>query len=118
MSSVILPPRLNGPVLLQVYGLTILSFMAGVIWGFATRFDGPTANLFYALSVLPPIWGFLTASGATQPALWTLIVGFVVLLPIDWSAHRAKVAPEWWMSLRLLLTAVVVICLGLGAVLA
>jgi len=114
LSSVILPPRLNGPVLMQVYGLTILSFMAGVIWGFAARTDGRKATLFYALSVLPPIWGVLTASGPTEPALYALIAGFVVLLPIDWSAARNGAAPSWWMSLRLLLTAVVVICLIVG----
>jgi hypothetical protein len=38
----------------------------------------------------------------------------VALLPIDWTAVRAGLAPSWWMSLRLLLTMVVVICLAIG----
>jgi hypothetical protein len=41
----------------------------------------------------------------------------VALLPIDWTAARAGLAPPWWMRLRLLLTTVVAACLvvGLGA---
>jgi hypothetical protein len=110
----ILPGRFVGPAVMQIYGLVILSFMAGVIWGYATRAEGSHATLFYALSVLPPIWAFFAASGATEPALLALIAGFVVLLPIDWSAARAALAPGWWMSLRLLLTTIVVLCLLVG----
>jgi hypothetical protein len=112
-----LPGRFHGPAVMQIYGLVILSFMAGVIWGFATRATGTQAGLFYALSVVPPIWAFFAATGATGSALLALVLGFVVLLPIDWTAARAGVAPPWWMRLRLLLTTVVVACLvvGLGA---
>jgi hypothetical protein len=110
----ILPGRFTGDVVMQVYGLIILSFMAGVIWGFGTRAEGSRAGLFYALSVLPPIWAFFTATGATGPALAALVTGFVALLPIDWTAARAGLAPAWWMSLRLMLTAVVVVCLAIG----
>jgi hypothetical protein len=112
-----LPGRFHGASVMQIYGLVILSFMAGVIWGFATRATGRLATYFYALSVLPPIWAFFTATGATGPALMALLVGFVALLPIDWTAARAGLAPPWWLSLRLLLTTVVAACLvvGLGA---
>jgi hypothetical protein len=111
----VLPGRFVGPAVLQIYGLVILSFMAGVIWGYATRAEGSQAGLFYALSVLPPIWAFFAATGATGPALVALIAGFVALLPIDWTAARAGLAPGWWMSLRLLLTTIVVLCLLVGA---
>lgn len=112
-----LPGRFHGAAVMQIYGLVILSFMAGVIWGYATRATGRLAAYFYALSVLPPIWAFFTATGATGPALMALLIGFVALLPIDWTAARAGLAPSWWMSLRLLLTTVVAACLivGLGA---
>jgi hypothetical protein len=43
-----------------------------------------------------------------------LILGFVALLAIDASAARQGLAPAWWMSLRLLLTTVVVACLAIG----
>jgi len=116
-ASGFLPGRFQGAAVMQIYGLVILSFMAGVIWGFATRATGLVAGYFYALSVLPPIWAFFAATGATGPALMALLVGFVALLPIDWTAARAGLAPDWWMRLRLLLTTVVAACLivGLGA---
>jgi hypothetical protein len=109
-----LPGRFHGAAVMQIYGLVILSFMAGVIWGFATRASGPQAGYFYALSVLPPIWAFVTATGATGPALMALLIGFVALLPIDWTATRAGLTPPWWMRLRLILTTVVVVCLIVG----
>jgi len=108
------PGRFHGTAVMQIYGLVILSFMAGVIWGFGTRATGRQAGLFYALSVLPPIWAFFAATGATGSALLALLIGFVALLPIDWSAVRAGIAPDWWMQLRLLLTAVVSVCLIIG----
>ncbi|MDG4649025.1 DUF3429 domain-containing protein [Roseibacterium sp. SDUM158017] len=115
-ASGLLPGRFIGGVVLQIYGMIILSFMAGVIWGYGTRAEAGRAGLFYALSVLPPIWAFFAASGATGPSLAALIAGFVALLSIDLTAVRAGLAPAWWMSLRLLLTAVVAICLALGFV--
>ena len=112
-----LPGRFHGTAVMQIYGLVILSFMAGVIWGFGTRASGTQATYFYALSVIPPIWAFFAATGATGSALIALLVGFVALLPIDWTAARAGLAPDWWMRLRLLLTTVVSACLivGIGA---
>jgi hypothetical protein len=88
--------------------------MAGVIWGFAARTEGRAATFYYALSVIPAIFVFLTAFSAPRPSLIMLILGFVALLAIDVSAARQGLAPPWWMSLRLLLTTGVVICLGIG----
>ncbi|WP_439136590.1 DUF3429 domain-containing protein [Roseicyclus sp.] len=103
-----------GHALLQIYGIVILCFMAGVIWGFAAKADGPQAAMFYALSVLPAIFVFLTAFAEPRASLLMLIMGFVSLLAIDLSAARQGLAPAWWMRLRLLLTTVVVVCLGIG----
>jgi hypothetical protein len=88
--------------------------MAGVIWGFAARTEGRQATFYYALSVVPAIFVFLTAFSQPRPSLVMLIIGFVALLAIDASAARQGLAPPWWMSLRLLLTTIVVICLGIG----
>jgi hypothetical protein len=88
--------------------------MAGVIWGFAARAEGRQATLYYALSVIPAIFVFLTAFSAPRPSLVMLVAGFVALLAIDASAARQGLAPHWWMSLRLLLTTVVVACLSVG----
>jgi hypothetical protein len=107
-------PNYEGVQILQAYGIVILCFMAGVIWGFAARTEGRAATFYYALSVIPAIFVFLTAFSAPRPSLIMLILGFVALLAIDVSAARQGLAPQWWMSLRLLLTTVVVACLTVG----
>ena len=109
-------PNYAGLALLQVYGIVILCFMAGVIWGLAAKAEGTQATLFYALSVLPAILVFLTAFSQPRPSVIMLIVGFVALLAVDASAAKQGLAPGWWMSLRLLLTTIVVICLGIGLI--
>ena len=107
-------PNHTGVALLQIYGIVILCFMAGVIWGFAAKAEGRQATLFYALSVLPAIFVFLTAFAEPRPSLIMLMLGFVALLAVDASAARQGLAPGWWIRLRLILTSVVVICLGVG----
>lgn len=109
-----LPARFAGAFVLQGYGIVILSFMAGVIWGFGTRGSGRQAVLFYAVSVLPALWAFFAATGEAAPALRALIAGFLALLAVDYSAARAGLAPPWWMSLRLLLTGIVALSLLAG----
>jgi hypothetical protein len=111
-----LPIRFSGAPVLQGYGIVILCFMAGVIWGFGTRAAGRQAVLFYAVSVMPALWAFFAATGAVAPALAALIAGFAALLAVDYAAARAGLAPSWWMALRLLLTGVVTLCLIVGLV--
>lgn len=95
------------------YGQIILAFMSGVLWGFATKAHGSRAAVGYALSVLPALWAFFTVgAGAVSSAIY-LIAGFIGLLGLDWSFWRQGLAPEWWMRLRFLLTAVVIACLSL-----
>lgn len=104
-------PRFAGPFLLLNYGSIILSFMSGVLWGFATKASGERAAIGYALSVLPALWVFFTVgAGPTSSAIY-LIAGYIGLLGLDWSFARQGLAPEWWMKLRVLLTTVVVACL-------
>lgn len=110
--------RLTGYYLLQGYGIVILAFMSGVIWGFATRATGTVAATGYAFSVLPALWAFFMGTGAPGPALIALGAGFIALLMLDWMFWSHGLAPEWWMSLRILLTGFVVVCLGVGAAVA
>ncbi|WP_147126323.1 DUF3429 domain-containing protein [Shimia ponticola] len=113
MALPFLGPRLIGPFVQLQYGIVILAFMSGVLWGFGTRAGGRQA-LCYTLSVLPALWAFFaTGAGATATAL-SLIAGFIGLLALDWQFSRWGLTPPWWMSLRILLTALVVISLGLG----
>ena len=96
------------------YGIIILAFMSGVLWGFATNASGKMATVAYGLSVLPALWAFFTAVGPTPQALGALIPGFYGLLVLDYYFWRAGLAPPWWLRLRLPLTAVVMVTLGIG----
>ena len=96
------------------YGIIILAFMSGVLWGFATNASGKMAAVAYGLSVLPALWAFFTAVGPTPQALGALIPGFYGLLALDYYFWRAGLAPPWWLRLRLPLTAVVMVTLGIS----
>nr|WP_256439170.1 DUF3429 domain-containing protein [Rubellimicrobium arenae] len=102
----LLGPRFTGRTLLLLYGTIILSFMSGVVWGFAPRAEGRHAAILYALSTVPALWAFALGFSALA-----LAVGFAGLLGLDLHAQRTGLAPSWWMRLRLLLTSLVVICL-------
>ena len=95
------------------YGTIILAFMSGVLWGFATKAEGPQAALGYALSVVPALWAFFMVGGGAAASAIFLIAGYIGLLALDFHFWRQGLAPEWWMRLRILLTTVVVACLAL-----
>lgn len=112
--AVQLGPRFVGPYVQLYYGAVILSFMSGVLWGFATRAEGRLAGAGYMLSVVPALWAFFMTGGGPVSAGSNLIFGFVGLLLLDWQFWRWGLAPAWWMSLRVLLTVLVVACLSVG----
>lgn len=103
--------RFIGPYVQLFYGAVILSFMSGVLWGFATKATGATATAGYVLSVIPALWAFFMTGGGPTTAGVNLITGFLGLLLLDWHFWRLGLAPRWWMNLRVLLTAIVVISL-------
>ena len=107
-------PRFVGPYVLIAYGSVILSFMSGVLWGFAARADVEHRWTGYALSVLPALWVFFMVGGGASRALSALIVGYLVLLRLDMQFSHWGLTPPWWMRLRLMLTAGVVLALALG----
>jgi len=43
------------------------------------------------------------------------MAGFVGILGIDWLFWKQGLAPAWWMHLRVLLSAIVVLSLGVTA---
>ncbi|MEM6759317.1 MAG: DUF3429 domain-containing protein [Pseudomonadota bacterium] len=111
-----LGPRFIGPYVQLFYGSVILSFMSGVLWGFATRAGGAQAATGYALSVLPALWAFFMTGGGPISAATNLIFGFTGLLMLDYAFFRWGLTPQWWMSLRVLLTGIVLICLILTVI--
>ena len=87
--------------------------MSGVLWGFATRASAPVAALGYGLSVLPALWAFLFVGGGPESAARWRIAGFAGLLGLDFVFWHQRLAPDWWLPLRLMLTAGAVACLSI-----
>jgi len=106
--------RFVGPYVQLFYGSVILSFMSGVLWGFAAGTRGSQATTAYALSVIPALWAFFMTGGGPASAALYLMIGFAGLLLLDWAFWRWQLAPDWWMALRVPLTAIVLLCLSIG----
>ena len=101
-------------IILRHYGIVILCFMSGVLWGFATRAEGRQATVGYVLSVLPALWAFFTTLGPMHQTFSALMLGFAGLLLLDLRFWRWGLAPPWWMRLRLILSAGVLVSLTVG----
>ena len=112
-----LSARFVGPYIQLTYGVVILSFMSGVLWGFATKAEGAQAAACYTLSVIPALWAFFMTGAGLASSITNLIFGFLGLLILDYAFFKWGLTPSWWMRLRILLTTVVVVCLAVGAVL-
>ncbi len=111
MTVRIMGPRFTGPYVGLAYGTVILSFMSGVLWGFATKTEGQQATTGYVLSVLPALWAFFMIGGGPVSAGMNLIAGFTAVLALDFAFWSWGLAPRWWMGLRVLVTAGVIACL-------
>jgi hypothetical protein len=105
-------PLFLGTYVSLTYGTVILAFMSGVLWGFATKADGQEATIGYCLSVIPALWAFFMVNGDPADAAVNLATGFASLVLLDWHFWKMGTAPDWWMRLRLLLTALVLLCLS------
>ena len=108
--------RFVGPLIQLSYGVIILCFMSGVLWGFATKMDEKNGSLGYILSVLPALWAFLSMGRGPIGDTISLIVGFLAVLLIDRHFYLLKLTPLWWMNLRIPLTFLVISLLGLGII--
>ena len=108
--------RFVGPLIQLSYGVIILCFMSGVLWGFATKMDEKNGSLGYILSVLPALWAFLSMGRGPISDTISLIVGFLAVLLIDRHFYLLKLTPLWWMNLRTPLTFLVISLLGLGII--
>ncbi|MFK7869689.1 MAG: DUF3429 domain-containing protein [Roseobacter sp.] len=106
--------RYVGPFVMTAYGTVILAFMSGVLWGFATKASGTLGVMCYVLSVIPALWAFFMTGGGPNAAMLNLMFGFAGLLLLDIMFSIWRLTPAWWISLRVLLTSIVLICLAIG----
>jgi Protein of unknown function (DUF3429) len=108
-----LSPMFLGAYVGLTYGTVVLSFMSGVLWGFATKAEGTEAAVAYTLSVLPALWVFFMVTDASATSVIFLAAGFAGLLLLDAMYSAWGLAPRWWLRLRVMLTVVVLACLAL-----
>lgn len=108
-----LSPMFLGAYVGLTYGTVILSFMSGVLWGFATKAEGRDAAIAYTLSVIPALWVFFMVPDASDISSIFLAAGFVGLLLLDAMFSAWGLAPRWWLRLRVMLTVVVLACLAI-----
>ncbi|WP_114395684.1 DUF3429 domain-containing protein [Oleisolibacter albus] len=129
LAAAVLVPGGLAPIAVQAqmgYGAVILSFLGGVHWGLAMTGAGvaavpatdaaPASMSWTRLgwSVLPSLIGWaallLPRPGA---GLGLLTIGFILMLAGDMRAAAAGTAPRWYLPLRRLLTALVLVALTL-----
>ena len=103
-----------GPGINLIYGTIILAFMSGVLWGFAANIGDKRRPVGLTLSVLPALWAFFTFSGTLINPLISLIIGFLGVFAIDVRFYYWQLTPEWWLSLRSILTLFVIIFLSVN----
>ena len=97
-----------------IYGTIILAFMSGVLWGFAANVGDKRRPVGLILSVLPALWAFFTFDGILMNPLVSLIIGFCGVFAIDIRFYYWQITPEWWLSLRSVLTLFVIILLSVN----
>ncbi|MGE6440203.1 DUF3429 domain-containing protein [Psychrobacter sp. NPDC078409] len=119
MIDVVTVPMLGSVVdILSAYGLVIASFMAGAHWG--NHLDLADDNKWairlplYSNVIALCLWlGFLILSASSF--IWLLVVGYISLLVIDYSLHRAQIISDVYFKIRQYVTAIVVVSLVIAA---
>ena len=91
------------------YSAVILSFLGGIRWGVATRFEPSQAGAL-VISVLPGLWAFACLLWPDPGvAVWGLLLGFMTLGMADW-LRPAPGSAAWMIGLRVRLSFAVVAC--------
>ena len=107
-------PEPAGPVerLAASYGLTIVSFMAGVLWGvYLTHKGAVPGHPFVASNAVALMaWGAFLA-GPPKLALGIMAALFVYLLYVDFALCRSGVLTEDYFKLRRNVTVIVILSL-------
>ncbi len=94
---------------LTVYGAVILSFLGGIRWGVAMVGTGETKSRLRELvwGVVPSLAGWAAVFMPRSEGLYFLSVCFLAQGYWDWRLASTMRAPDWFGSLRKLLTLLV-----------
>ncbi|MEO1000545.1 MAG: DUF3429 domain-containing protein [Pseudomonadota bacterium] len=94
--------------LLERYGAAILAFMGGCLWGFAVTGERQAPPVLLALTTVPALIAVFGLGPTPMASLWTLGMGLGLLLMLDAVFVFQRLAPGWWLWLRIPLTLVAV----------
>jgi hypothetical protein len=98
------------PGFVLTYAAIILSFLGGSWWGFASVARRPNW-LLLGIAVVPALAGWAAIFSFTPPAaLFGLAGALVVSLAVDALLVRGRLAPGWWMRLRVPLSLGLALC--------
>ncbi|MCO5561181.1 hypothetical protein L7F22_014802 [Adiantum nelumboides] len=105
-----------------LYGAVILSFLGAPHWGLAMVgihaspshkiFNFASNSVRYVWSVIPSLLAWPALLMSTVPKLQILICSFALVLGVDVIFASSGLLPPWYLSLRVLLTGVVILCLS------
>lgn len=109
-------PFVNNPhFILLTYAAVILSFMGAIHWGLAMSQLGDVAKIQLGLSVLPALLGWLALLIPVLHGYGLLVLCFTALYAADKLAADKGLVPGWYLSMRAVLTTIVVLCLIMAA---
>jgi hypothetical protein len=98
------------PGFVLTYAAIILSFLGGTWWGFVSR-SGRPGWLLLGIAVLPALAGWAAIFSFQPPAaLFGLAGALVATLAVDAILTRRRLAPGWWMRLRVPLSLGLALC--------
>ena len=96
------------------YAAVISSFLAGIQWGLITSFADKIYYVFIPLSisVMPPLisWVALLILESQRISLSLILVSFLLISFHDYYLYQQlKITPLWFIRMRLILSAIVII---------
>lgn len=102
------------PGFVRTYAAVILSFIGGSWWAFALREERPSW-LLLSVAVVPSLLGWGTIFWFFPPqALFGLAAMLVASLVVDALLVRRRLAPRWWLRLRVPLSVGLALCCALS----
>jgi Protein of unknown function (DUF3429) len=96
---------------LLTYAALIASFLGGVRWGVAFTAPSYRQSSLFVVSILPSLVAWLALALPRPYDLVLVLTLFLCMLVIDIWLVRERLMPRWFGSLRLLLSALVVLSL-------
>ena len=96
----------------KTYGLVILSFMAGTIWGQVVNASVRVKRLALASNVVTLLAWFAYLLVSTQATLVIMATGFVALYILEALIMTHVTRPDYYLGLRLRVTALVLLAHG------